>query len=274
MKYIIMAGGEYPKWETPRQLIEIYGEPIIARTIRMLKELGINDISISTNNEAFRQFGVPILQHNNEYNAIEYNNSTGYWCNAFFPTDEPTCYMFGDVVYSDMALRVITEYQTDSIMLFGSKAPFAKEYPKFYIEPFAFKVKDTEHLKWAIKEVKRLDSIGAFNRRPIAWEMWNVICGTDPNTINNSYVAINDYTCDIDYPSEIDLIKRFVKQGGNTMAKKAETTKATKAKAKPKKQKKETMEYKGQTFEVLERQDGKAKLTDGIIHFWVKDVKA
>lgn len=90
-----------------------------------------------------------------------------------------------------------------------------------------------------------------------------------------TYVAINDYTCDIDFPHEIDLIKRFVKQGGNTMAKKAETTKATKAtKAKPKKQKRETMEYKGQTFDVLERQDGKVKLTDGIIHFWVKDVKA
>lgn len=272
MKYIIMAGGEYPKWETPRQLIEIYGEPIIARTIRMLKELGVNDISISTNNEAFRQFGVPILQHDNDYNAIEYNNSTGYWCNAFFPTDEPTCYLFGDVVYSDFALQVITEYETDSIMLFGSKAPFAPCYPKFYIEPFAFKVADTDRLKWAIKEVKRLDSIGAFHRRPIAWEVWNVICGTDPNTINNSYVAINDYTCDIDYPHEIDLIKRFVKQGGSTMAKKAETTKATKAK--PKKQKSETMEYKGQTFDVLERQDGKVKLTDGIIHFWVKDVKA
>ena len=59
------------------------------------------------------------------------------------------------------------------------------------------------------------------------------------------------------------------------MAKKAETTKTTKAKPKkPKKQKSETMEYKGQTFDVLERQDGKVKLTDGIIHFWVKDVKA
>jgi hypothetical protein len=272
-----MCGGKYQKWEKPRQLTEIYGEPIVGRTIRMLKELGVTDIAISTNVSGFEGFGVPILTHDNDYDAIEYNNSTGYWCSAFYPTTDPTCYLFGDVVYSDFALQVITEYETDSIMLFGSKAPFAKEYPKFYIEPFAFKVADTDKLKWAIKEVKRLDSVGAFHRRPIAWELWNVICGTDPNTINNTYVEINDYTCDIDYPHEIDLVKVFVKQGGRPMAKKVETKTTTKAKAKqakPKKQKKETVEYKGQTFEVLERQNGKVKLTDGIIHFWVKDVTA
>lgn len=33
MKYIIMAGGEYRHWETPRQLLEIRGEPIIGRTL-------------------------------------------------------------------------------------------------------------------------------------------------------------------------------------------------------------------------------------------------
>lgn len=275
MKYIIMCGGKYQKWGTPRQLIEIYGEPIVARTIRMLKELGITDISISTNNEAFRQFGVPILEHDNDYDAIEYNNSTGQWCSAFYPTDEPTCYLFGDVVYSDDALQVITEYETDGIMLFGSKAPFAPEYPKWYIEPFAFKVQDTDRLKWAIKEVKRLDSIGAFHRRPIAWEVWNIICGGDPNTINNTYVAINDYTCDIDYPHEIDLIKRFVKQGGNMTTKKTETKTTRKPRAK-KTEQKEQATYKGQVYIVLDRTDNRVMLTDGLIHFWVweKDVQA
>ena len=277
-KYIIMCGGHYPKWNTPRQLIEIYDEPIIARTIRMLKELGINDISISTDNDVFKQFGVPILKHNNDYYAIEYNNYDGYWCNAFYPTTEPTCYLFGDVVYSDMALRTIVEYETDDIMFFGSKAPFAKNYPKFYVEPFAFKVANTEKLRWAIKEVKRLDSVGAFHRKPIAWELWNVICGTDPNIINNSYVAINDYTCDIDNQSEIDLVKQFAKQGGKIMAtKKTETKKAApKATRKPRQPKAEQVTYKGQTYEVLERQPDKVKLTDGLIHFWAraKDVTA
>ena len=30
MKYIIMCGGDYKKWKTPKQLIRINGEPIVA----------------------------------------------------------------------------------------------------------------------------------------------------------------------------------------------------------------------------------------------------
>ena len=212
-KYIIMAGGHYQKWDVPRQLIEIYGEPIIARTIRLLRENGVEDISISSNNDVFEQFGVPVLRHNNDYYARQYNDMDGYWCNAFYPTTETVCYLFGDVVFSPKAIRTIVETDTDDIMLFGSKYPFATDYPKWYIEPFAFKVRNTDHLQRAISECKRLDKEGVFNRKPIAWELWSVICGTDPNAINDNYHAINDYTCDIDNPNEIaDVIKHIPKK--------------------------------------------------------------
>ena len=140
MKYIIMCGGNYPKFDKPRPLLEIHGEPIVARTIRLLRENGIDDIAISTNNDLFKVFGVPILTHENNYTAYDYDNYEGYWCDGFYPTDEPTCYVYGDVVFSPEAIKTIIEYETDKIMLFGSKPPFSPEYPKWYIEPFAFKV--------------------------------------------------------------------------------------------------------------------------------------
>lgn len=213
-KYIIMAGGHYAKWETPRQLIEINGEPIIARTIRLLRDAGIQDISISSDNPVFqKRFGVPCLIHANNYFAREYNDMDGYWCNCFYPTDVPTCYIFGDVVFSPEAIRTIVNYDTDDIMLFGSKPPFAPEYPKYYIEPFAFKVADTKHLEEACSDVRQLDDKGMFNRKPIAWETWNVIHGGDPNEIDyDSYVGINDYTCDIDNPEEIETIRQTISQ--------------------------------------------------------------
>ena len=137
----------------------------------------------------------------------------GYWCNAFYPTTEPVCYLFGDVVFSPEAIREIIKTDTDDIMLFGSKYPFAPEYPKWYIEPFAFKVQDQAHLRRAVIECKRLDKEGVFGRKPIAWELWSVICGTNPNAINDNYHAINDYTCDIDNPNEIaDVIKHIPKK--------------------------------------------------------------
>lgn len=213
MKYIIMCGGEYPKWETPRQLLKINGETIVERTIRLLRENGIEDIAISSNNDVFERFGVPVLRHTNGYKGIQYNVCEGIWCDAFYPTNEPTCYLFGDVVYSPKAIKTIVEYETDDIMFFGSSHPFAPEYPKWYIEPFCFKVQNTEHLHKAVEDVKRLYREGRFGRQPIAWEVWNVISRGADGDVNyideRSYVGINDYTCDIDAPNETDMLKHF-----------------------------------------------------------------
>ena len=210
MQYIIMCGGDYPKWEEPRQLIDAGGEALVERTIRLLRENGVEHIAISSNDTRFNRFGVPLMIHKNEYRGIKYNDSEGNWCDCFYPTDLPCCYLFGDVLFSPEAIRKIVGYQTDDIMLFGSKPPFSNKYPKVYIEPFAFKVENQKHLHEAIKEVKMLDQAGEFKRRPIAWEVWSVIRGSDPNGINYSYEAINDYTCDIDYPNEINEVIRFL----------------------------------------------------------------
>lgn len=218
MKYIIMCGGVYTKFDTPRPLLQFCGEPLVARTIRMLRENGVDDIAISSNLDGFDGFGVPVLVHENSYRAWEYNGSTGHWCDAFYPTDEPTCYVFGDVVFSPAAIRTIVNYQTNDIIFFGSAPPFPPEYPKPYIEPFCFKVYDTDHLKRAVADVKRLDAEHRFGRQPIAWEVWNVISrgpDGDVNTIDySSYIHINDWTCDIDKPSEIGLLERLAQYEG------------------------------------------------------------
>lgn len=38
-----------------------------------------------------------------------------------------------------------------------------------------------------------------------------------------------------------------------------------------KRTRKETVTYKGEKYTVLEKVNGKVKLTDGLIHFWVKE---
>lgn len=212
MKYIIMCGGNYREWETPRQLLKVRGEPIVMRTIRLLRENGIKDIAISTNDPAFDKCGVPVLHHSNHYDCIGYNNFAGAWFNAFYPTNDPVCYIFGDVVFSPAAIRKIVETETDDIELFGSMMPFAEIYPKRWVEPFALKVVNTQHLWKAIEETRRLDMLGAFWRKPIMWELWGVIKGTPPgkkgdDAMTRDYTAINDYTCDIDHKCDIKNIE-------------------------------------------------------------------
>ena len=207
MKYIVMCGGTYRAWDIPRQLTPIKGEPVVARTIRLLKEAGAEDIAISTHDRRFEAFGVPILRHRNNFEGYV-DHGGGSWVEAFYPTDEPACYLMGDVVFSPDAIRRIVETPTDSIQFFASAPPFAPNYIKPYAEPFAFKVVDQKRFREAINFViDNLDN-GLFRRRPIAWELWQVINNENVNRINyTNYAVINDYTCDIDTKEDARVIE-------------------------------------------------------------------
>lgn len=204
MKYIIMCGGTYPFWETPKQLVEIQGEKIIERTIRLLRENGIDDIAISTNIPDFDYLGLPVLHHENTYETWGYNQCSGYWCEAFYPLMSPACYIFGDVVFSPAAIKTIVNTSTNSIEFFASAPPFDKRFPKKSAEPFALKVVDQQYFQSCIEECKRYADQGYFRRKPIMWELWQVIKRTPFNRIDyTNYTVINDYTCDIDGPEDI-----------------------------------------------------------------------
>lgn len=215
MKHIIMCGGTYRKWEVPRQLLKLDGEEIAARTIRLLKEQGVQNIAISSGNPEFKRLGVPVVEHYNSYDANGHNNIFGYWCDAFYPTDEPTCYLFGDVVFSREAIKTILETETDDIELFASAPPFAAEYIKPWAEPFAVKAVNTDHLKRAVSLTKQYADQGLFARKPIMWELWQVIKETPLNHIDyNNYTVINDYTCDIDDEKDITRMRDVVMRHG------------------------------------------------------------
>ena len=204
MKYIIMCGGKYEKWNTPKHLVNIHGEPLVARTIRLLKECGVSDIAISTNNEGFNNFGVPLLHHKNPYILPKDHDAVTPWLDAFYPVNSPVCYLMGDVVFSPKAIKTIVETNTDDIEFFASAPPFAKNYCKEWAEPFAFKVVNTKHFFEAIEQTKIYEKQGKFYRQPVSWELWQVIKGTRLAKVDyTNYTAINDYTCDIDTPDDI-----------------------------------------------------------------------
>lgn len=203
MKFLVMCGGTYRQWEKPRQLTRIDGEPLVKRTIRQLRECGVDDIAITSNNPVFEKFGVPVLHHENGYDAKGYNDFTGYWCDAFYPTDEPVCYLFGDVVFTDEAIKTIVETDTSDIEFFASAPPFAEGYKKNSAEPFALKVVNSKHLKEAIAKCKEYADYNLFKRKPIMWELWQIIKNTPINKIDyTNYTVINDTTCDIDEPED------------------------------------------------------------------------
>lgn len=207
MKYIIMCGGEYHE-EQPRWLRSIRGEAIAERTIRLLKENGIEDIAVSSLDPRLEALGVPRLEHNNRYVC---GDTSTCWLDAFYPMVEPVCYLYGDVYYSEYAIETIVKYRTDDIMYFASAYPYADGYVKHWEEPFAFKVEDTHFFRRAVEITKEYNARGMFNRDAISWELWQVIKGTPLNVVEQNYFVINDYTCDIDTDEEAQRLEEFLK---------------------------------------------------------------
>lgn len=205
MKYIIMCGGNYSWWKTQKHLIELNGEPLVARTIRLLRENGINDIAISTNKpELFERFGVEVIDTQKSFTLAEGKGYSGRWLSGFVPTEELVCYLFGDVIFSPNAIKTIINTPTNDIEFFASAPPFGLGYRKPYAEPFGFKVSNQKHFRESIEKALAWNG---WRREPVSWELWQVIKGTKCNHIDyTNYTAINDYTCDIDHPSEIDKL--------------------------------------------------------------------
>ena len=207
MKYIIMAGGKYKKFGIPKPLIEVKGETLIERTTKLLKQNGINDIYISSNNPEFDKYGIRLENKNNDFIVYENGTSKGYWLDAFYPTNEPTCYIFGDVYFTENAIKTIVEYESTENILFGTGCAKNLEH-KNWGEPFAYKVNKIEEFKNGIVEVKKLFDEKKTARHPIVWELYRYLHNLDINiqNITTDYVVIDDGTIDIDSPEQVSKI--------------------------------------------------------------------
>lgn len=208
MKYIIMCGGEYKDFETPKHLSVINGERLVDRTIRLLKENGATNINISSNNPIFDSCGVPRLTHENNF-TLKNGISTGYWLDAFYPVKEKVCYIFGDVYFTNNAIKTIVNYKTNKNVLFGTSDALNK-YHQNWGEPFAYIVNDYKVFFKGIKKVKKMYDKGEIKRHPIVWELYRYLNGLNINIqrITTNYVCIDDGTIDIDTPEQIDKLNK------------------------------------------------------------------
>ena len=201
-----MCGGSQHGFDIPRHLIKIKGETLIERTARLLKENGVSDedIEIMTDSDYFDGLGIRVRK-------VTYDDNLWLSAFAFIYFNEPTCYIFGDVFFSPEAIRTILNTETDDIEFFASAPPFDSRYLKRWAEPFAFKVVRKYHFARSLKDTKELyEDYNAFKREPIAWELWQVIKRTPLNIIDyTNYTVINDYTCDIDEPKDVEYFERI-----------------------------------------------------------------
>ena len=220
MKYVILADSDNTQpFVTPRQLSIVNGEVLIERTVRLLKENGIKDIIVTSHDKRFDNLGA--TRYEPLYNDYKPRENKGYWVSAF-PIEllnEPVCFLFGDVYYSEEAIKTIVNGRTDFVLFFCTYKNDNEKYPKQHDEPLAFKVANYIMFKEHIERVKTLYDKGQTVRHPIAWELYRVLNGINVNEhkMTTNYVAINDESCDIDTLDDIININKMI--GGKCMIK-------------------------------------------------------
>lgn len=210
MRVIIMCGGTYSEFEKHKALSVVNGETLVERTIRVLKENGITDYYI-TGNDDFKQYG-KVLKHKNTY-KFEDGKGSGYWVDAYYPTEEPVIYLHGDVYYTENAIKKILELNPKANTMIGNKYALNKEHIKVG-EPFGWIVIDQKEFRNAIDKTKKLQDEGKVERGiAISWELYEVLNGYDVNDFiitEDTYLVIDDETDDVDAPNKIDELNKKV----------------------------------------------------------------
>lgn len=209
---IVMCGGQYDLFKKPKQLTEINGEPLLERTLRLLRDNGIQNYYISATDPIFDKYG-RILRHENSYKVVD-GKIDGYWLDAYYPTDKPTIYLHGDVYYTKDAIKKILNYDAKENTFIGNKLALNEEHHNWG-EPFGYIVVDQKKFREDIDKTKKLQDEGKLERGyAISWELYRVQNGYDPNymLVNlDNYLVIDDETIDVDEPSQIEELQNKVR---------------------------------------------------------------
>ena len=115
MKYIIMADGKGTRWQNyndiPKHLIEIDGETLLGRTVRLLKEGDPECEVIITSHDS--RYEIPGARR---YEPLNNNLEIDRFTEELIEDD--VCFLYGDTFYSEKAMNAILTTEPEDMMFF------------------------------------------------------------------------------------------------------------------------------------------------------------
>lgn len=195
MKYIIMADGKGRRWNNfdniPKHLIEINGETLLSRTVRLLKEFNSDaEVIITSHDPRYEVEGARRYEPRN--NMLEIDRFTEELI------EDDICFLYGDTYYSEKAMETITTTEADDLMFFGNGKAIV-----------AIKVKDASVFRYHVNRVRELFIKGEI-RQCIGWQVYQSFLNLPfgEKKIVDKYVFINDNTKDFNDPKDLDNCRR------------------------------------------------------------------
>ena len=189
MKYIIMADGKGTRWNNyhniPKHLIEIDGETLLARTVRLLRENDARaDIVITSHDPRYEVPGARRYEPQN--NHLEIDRFT----EELIADD--VCFLYGDTFYSESVIQKIADTPAEKLLFFGNERSIV-----------AIKVADGALFRQHVDRVRELFLAGKIEKC-IGWQVYQSFEGLPfgEKTIAADYILIQDGTEDFNSPED------------------------------------------------------------------------
>lgn len=186
-----MADGKGSRWnnykDVPKHLVEIDGEVILARTVRLLKKYDPNSEIIITSHDKRYEFDGS-TRYEPKNNVLEIDRFT------YELIENNICFLYGDTYYTEEAIQKIVNTNTDDLLFFGNNKSIV-----------AIKVRDANLFKKHIDNVKELFLVGKINNCK-GWQVYQSYMNLefDKKQITDKFIVLDERTMDYNTPEDYD----------------------------------------------------------------------
>ncbi len=191
MKYIIMADGKGTRWnnygDIPKHFIEVDGETLLARTVRLLKEHDpFCEVIITSHDSRYEVAGA--VRYEPKNNVLEIDRFTQELI------EDDVCFLYGDTYYSELSAKTIVETRAQDLLFFGNERSIV-----------AVKVADSALFAKHVNRVRELFLAGKIDKC-IGWQVYQSFLGLPfgEKTITEKYIYLRDDTRDFNSPADLE----------------------------------------------------------------------
>lgn len=201
---IVIAAGQATRWDdyrgTPKHLVEVDGEPILHRTVRLLRRHIDTVWVVGPNDPRYHHHdGRTYTVTPGPSDADKFYSSRDLW-------DGHTLIVYGDCYFTEDAIDTICAPVQDWTLycrphgsaITGSRwgECFAYSLPAHTLDTFR------STLVW-LAGMHELQEIG----RCGGWELYRALCGEDlhNHVMYDHHIVIDDWSEDFDYPADYEL---------------------------------------------------------------------
>lgn len=214
-KAIIICAGEASRWggylNTPKHLIEIEGERLLDRTVRLLRERGITEIytvvkkiTPEYQTEGAAQW-VADLNPEENVDADKFLSSKELWNKT-----GRTLVFYGDCYFTDEAMdKILGVHPREWTLYCRPEASEVTGTPWGECFAQSFYPEDLDRHEAMLHYVAELYKRGTITRCG-GWEHYRAMTGRTgalvrrPHRMTTNYIVIDDWTDDFDYPKDYD----------------------------------------------------------------------